>query len=105
MTALILGIYVLAVARLTRLVNFDAILDRPRMYYAKKVRHRRTWVYFITCPWCVGLWLALAAAVLPVWLLRWPWWAVAPLGLACSHVIGLAAPLASDPEVVVEEAA
>lgn len=103
MIALVLGVYVLAVARLTRLINFDTVLDRPRMYYASKVRHRRTWVYFITCPWCVGLWISLAGAALVVHYLAWSWWWLLPLALACSHLVGIAAPLSADPEVVIEE--
>lgn len=100
---LILAIYVLAVARLTRLINFDAVLDRPRAAVVRFVRGNPTVVYFVTCPWCVGMWLAVGFALVPVRLIGWPWWAFIPVGLACSMLIGVAAPLSADDEVHIED--
>jgi hypothetical protein len=100
---LVLTIYVLAVARVTRLINYDAVLDRPRAAVVRFVRGNPTVVYFLTCPWCVGMWVALASAVLPVRLIGWPWWALLPVALACSHLVGLAAPLSADDDIEIED--
>jgi hypothetical protein len=124
MTLLILTIYVLAVARLTRLINADMVLDAPRLAIAARERQHRsvaeglevdltqpklheyhrslarrwqTALYFVQCPWCVGMWLALAGAIVPIRLIGWPWWALFPVGLAASHLIGVFA-FAADTE-------
>jgi len=99
---LVLAIYVFAVMRLTRLINADTILDAPRIAVARKARdtersatERRRWAVlsdFLECPWCVGMWLSLAGAVAVVLVLGWSWWAVLPVGLACSQLVGMAAP-------------
>ncbi len=101
-TVLILGIYVLAVARLTRLVNADIILDPVRVMVAQRRGQDSTASYFLGCPWCVGLWLSLLLAIPVIAILGWPWWALIPVGLACSHLVGIMAPLASDEEIDIE---
>lgn len=128
---LVLVVYVLAVARVTRLANHDTIVDPVRLFIVGRARRvqaaadeaergdhpitaglqrRRmarwnTVFEFVGCPWCVGFWLALVGAVPVVGLLGWSWWAVAPVGLACSHLVGVAAPLSADaPIEIVEDA-
>ncbi|MBN7317911.1 hypothetical protein PROPHIGD79-1_105 [Mycobacterium phage prophi79-1] len=106
---LVFAIYVFAVMRLTRLINADTILDAPRIAVARKARdgersaaERRRWAVFsdfLECPWCVGMWLSLAGAVAAVLVLGWPWWAVLPVGLACSQIVGMAAPWFQDDEI------
>lgn len=113
---LILVVYVLAVARVTRLINADAVADRLRVWVAGRARHHyrvaaelqphadkdesfqhhrrvmRRWdraAYFLSCPWCVGMWIGLAGAGVVVVLVGWPAWAVLPVGLACSHLVGV----------------
>ncbi|EHI13158.1 hypothetical protein KEK_08252 [Mycolicibacterium thermoresistibile ATCC 19527] len=129
-TILVLVIYVLAVARLVRLVNFDTVLDPVRVLIARRAAladraaaeagdagreasaelYRRragrwnTLAYFVACPWCVGFWLALATAPIPVGIMGWPWWAVFGVALAASHVVGLMAPLSADEEIEIVEA-
>lgn len=129
MTILVLSLYLLAVARLTRLINADTILDNVRLRIAGRIRtlsaatdeaiemgqvtyshalrdklgRWNTFFYFIGCPWCVGMWLALFAAPAPILLLRWPLWAVVPVGLAASHLIGLGAQLDNSGEMSVED--
>lgn len=126
---LLLVLYVLAVARLTRLINADTILDRPRLWIASKARSAllavreaqslgqtkraevlspsmRRWqtaMYFVQCPWCVGLWLSLAGAVVPVRLVGWPWWAVFPVALAASHLVGVFAFAADTEDMDIED--
>ena len=112
-TVLILVIYVLAAARLTRLVNADTVLDGPRLAIARRARdtaasgpERRRWttsLYFVQCPWCVGFWICLFSAYLPVHLVRWPWWALVPVALAASHLIGVFAFAADTEEIEVQE--
>ena len=95
-------IYVLAVARLTRLVNADIILDPLRVAVARRYGTDSTLSYFLGCPWCVGLWLSLLLAIPVVAFLGWSWWTLIPVGLACSHLVGLLAPLASDEDIDIE---
>lgn len=64
----LLVIYALALYRLTRLVTEDYVTERPRTWLAER---GLTWSVFITCPWCVSVWLAggwliLAAVAAPV---------------------------------------
>lgn len=99
---LVLTVYVLAVMRLTRLINSDTILDAPRIWLARKFGPNSTLVYFLGCPWCVGMWLSLAGAVGTVYLLDWPWWTLVPVGLACSQIVGMTSPLYSDDEIQFE---
>ncbi len=99
---LTLAIYVLATARLTRLVNADVILDPLRVAVARRFGSSSTLAYFLGCPWCVGLWLALLLAIPTVAILGWAWWTLIPLGLAASHLVGLLAPLASDEDIDIE---
>ncbi|AER47657.1 DUF1360 domain-containing protein [Mycobacterium phage Dori] len=128
-TVLILVVYVLAVARVTRLINYDVVLDFARLWVARRAgsaltaaeeaesadqwtvgelhrnRHARWNVVleFMGCPWCVGWWVALAGAVPVVIVLEWSWWALVPVALACSYLVGLVAPLTAD-EIDVEQA-
>lgn len=126
---LILILYALAVARLTRLVNADAVFDpiRLRVIGRANAAHAavteasglgqvaradmlggglRRWnaaVYFIGCPWCVGFWLSLATAILPVLVIGWAWWALFPVALATSHLIGVFAFAADTEDVEIED--
>lgn len=126
---LVLAIYTLAIARVTRLVNADTILDKPRIWLAGRARDAmlmsqeaaahgqverdrvfrataarwNTALYFVQCPWCVGMWLALAAAYLPVWLIGWPAWALLPVGLAVSHIVGVSARFADTEDMSIED--
>lgn len=108
---LILAVYVLACARLTRLVNADTILDPIRVRITQASRNpdasdaeKRRWAtfdYWLSCPWCVGFWICLACAYLPTHLIGWPWWAIFPTALAASHLIGVAAALADTEDIEV----
>lgn len=93
MIALVLGIYVLAVMRLTRLINSDTILDTPRIAIARIFGPGSKVVEFFNCPWCVGMWIALPGAVGVGVILGWTWWADPVVGLACSQIVGMAEPL------------
>jgi hypothetical protein len=76
----------LAVARLARLVTSDAIFDRPREY----IKRRGTKAaLFITCPWCVSVWLAACAVAATHFIPSV--WIYACLGLSFSEIAGLLA--------------
>ncbi len=103
MTVIVLIVWFLAVARVTRLINADTILDRPRLWLAGRAvdarrdaneadalgqavryvlldRRAKRWekaLGFTQCPWCVGMWAALFSAWAPMALLSWfarPWY-------------------------------
>lgn len=119
-SVIVLLVYALAVARLTRLIAADTITEKPR-----KALTRRLWladcsfcgkpgasgtlesqlslwrstsdtplgVYLLTCQWCVGVWVSLVAAPV-VWF--WgtsPWLLVPALALAFAQTTGLLAKL------------
>ena len=126
--SLVLVLYVLAVMRLVRLVNYDTVLDPLRLLIARRAstariasdeayaagqpiagaahsRRRARWntlAYFLECPWCVGFWLSLATAVVPVLIIGWPWWAVVGVAFACSQLVGMLAPLSAEDVQIVE---
>ena len=112
-TLLTLVVYVLACARLTRLINADTIVDPIRLAIERRARDTRastperarwsTFMYFTQCPWCVGFWLCLASAYLPVHLIGWPWWALFPVALAASHLVGVFAFAADTEDIEVLE--
>jgi hypothetical protein len=119
LSPIILVVYALAVARLTRMITADKILERPRVAVVKWAWVRANpWIkkepaedrrknlalamsadadhppmlaYFAFCPWCVSIWVGASAAPL-VWL--WgarPWLLVPALALALSYVTGFLA--------------
>lgn len=126
---LIAPIYVLAVMRLTRLINSDTVLDRVRLIPAAKshaarnlalaARHSgqletaavlertsRRWatvLYFLECPWCVGMWICLATAWLPLHHHDSRFVQYIGVALAASHLIGVFSFAADTEEVAVEE--
>lgn len=101
-TVLVLVIYVLAGMRLTRLFNSDTVLDKPRIWLAKTFGPASPVIEFFSCPWCVGMWVALIGAAPVAAVLSWPWWSVIPAGLACSQIVGMAAPLFNDDDLEFE---
>lgn len=111
-TVIVLVIYLLAVMRLVRLINSDTVLDPARLAVARRIVDttrpdftRKLWggvQEFTSCPWCVGMWLAVLTAPVPVVMLGWPVWSALPLGLACSQLVGMFAPLFNDDEIEFE---
>lgn len=92
MKILLIVLLCLAVFRITRLLVEDRLLDSPRnkiIFYAWKNSGLKPeeWknenepllAYFITCPWCMSIWvggfmtaITYAVADLPYPLLVWP---------------------------------
>lgn len=118
---LVLIVYALALMRLTRLINADTILDRPRLWIAGKGREHqqfamredgdvakhhylqmRRWntlLYFVQCPWCVGMWLSFATVWLPLWFSDNAVVRYVGIALAASHLIGVCARFADTEEI------
>lgn len=88
-TFLLYLVYALAVARATRLVAEDKILEPARVWYLSKTKEGSLLEYVATCRWCVSVWVSVPAAVVAVlWGFR-PWFLIPALALAFSHVTGL----------------
>lgn len=103
-TILILILYVLAAARLTRLINHDTITDPIRLAITQKTRDpnttsktRERWavvLYWTTCPWCAGLWICIFTTWIPLYFPYNPYAQYGLIALAASHLIGIASPAA-----------
>lgn len=84
-------LWILAVARVTRLLTVDAITDFIREGVYSRFGNESKWGYFATCPWCVSIWVAFPTAPL---FLAWTgrdYWAVPVLALAASWFAGVSA--------------
>lgn len=92
----------LAAARLTRLVTRDTITRRIR-WWVRTTEHAGRLPLgsgdFVACPWCVGIWAAVAVLAARRFLPR-KWRPIAAV-LACAEVAGLLAPKPAPPRGVV----
>lgn len=96
MQTLTLVLTVLAVARVTRLINSDRITQAPRDAVVRRLDPDGLTAYLIFCPWCVSVYTGAAGAA--AW---WAWgdtriFTAAVLALAASHVAGMLAGLERD---------
>jgi hypothetical protein len=129
MQILVLVVYTLALMRLVRLINADKITDKLRTFPATRItQHRRamnearlsghatiadmharrllrwdTVLYYVGCPWCVGMGLALVTAWVPLYVPENPVARYLAVALAVSHVVGVMARFADTEDVVVED--
>lgn len=55
---------ILAVIRLTRLINEDVITEPLRNLVWSKFPPNTKLGYILTCPWCMSIWAALAITIL-----------------------------------------
>ncbi|WP_280366158.1 hypothetical protein [Nocardia wallacei] len=90
MTALILAAWVLAVARLTRLVTRDKLTEPIRSALVERLGSGSQLTYLVHCTWCTSIWVAFASAPAAVALTGVSWWLLPVLALAASHLIGVA---------------
>jgi hypothetical protein len=86
----------LAVARVTRLVNADRITQAPRDAIVRRLDPDGLAAYMVFCPWCVSVYVGAAGGA--AW---WAWgdtriFTAAVLALAASHAAGLLAGLERD---------
>jgi hypothetical protein len=86
---LTLVVFILAAARVTRIVTADVIGEPIRNWMARTFTDKVATLAF--CDWCLGFWVSAVAMVLWWW---WgtEWWLVVPaLAFACSYVVGILA--------------
>lgn len=93
---LALLIYALAVARVTGLIVADSITEPARDWLTEHLDDRPNTAgaaiaTLITCPWCAGMWVALAASPMV-----WFWWdapimLIMAIALAFSQITGMIA--------------
>ncbi len=88
-TLLVLVLFTLTVARLTRLITTDKLLEPLRNWVTQKRGPDSQLTYLVHCTWCTSMWIAFAGAPFAVWLsgVDWSWTAL--IALAASHVTGL----------------
>lgn len=123
-----LALYALALMRVVRLINADRITDRLRTYPGGKIAEHRAamfearafgqtaraqeqerlvlrWdkvLYYVGCPWCVGMWLAILTAWVPLYFAHNPVVQYIVVALAVSHLVGVMARFANTEEIHVE---
>lgn len=128
--ALIVVVYLLAVARVTRLVNYDRIFDPARLWVARRasnaataageaeannmptehisaVRRYQRWTVvsdFLACPWCVGMWAAAGTAWIPLYHPTNQVAVYLGVALAVSHLIGFGDRFVAEDLEIVDEA-
>ena len=102
LAALTLLLYLFSVARVTRLINADQITDPIRIKAANSRGVESNTYYFLTCAWCVSMWIGLATAWIPLVLTDLPLWLWPFLGLSVSQITGLAASLDGDDDSDIE---
>lgn len=84
---------------MTRLITADNITLPMRSQVARRGEHDLLW-RLIRCPWCIGMWVSLAAVALAWWVAPHPvipsWWMIPAEALACSYVVGWLATYEAD---------
>lgn len=93
-TPVLLLVYALAVARVTGLVTQDDLTEEARHRFVTWLddRPRTLGSYLaklVTCPWCAGMWISLAAAPLVWRFAEHPVLFVPALAMAFSQVAGM----------------
>lgn len=89
--------------RVTRLVTADRVFQPLRDRIITKFGMGHPLTYWVHCPWCVGVWVSLAASVVVVftapdgWLVS-AWWLVPGLAAAYSWLCGLTERFVDDGE-------
>lgn len=78
----------LAVARITRLVNEDTLTERPRSWLILRLNGHENAQYLITCPWCVSVYAGAGVAGVWVAVGSNPWFVGGLIALAASYVTG-----------------
>lgn len=106
--AIILLVYALAAARVTRLITSDKITEGLRGHVIRWADRRAgvdpteafaptpMLAYFVTCPWCVSIYVGAVAAPLAYWWGESPWLLVPVLALALSGFTGYLAKIGEE---------
>lgn len=90
MALLTAGLWVFALARVTRLLVADRLTDFLRIWaYRRSGGGESMLTYFVQCPWCVSMWLGFATAWI-VWLqVDWGWYLYPLIALSGSYLVGV----------------
>lgn len=64
--SLVVLLYLLAVMRVTRLINFDTIMDWSHEFVGRVWGPNSWQAEFLECPWCISMWVGLASAWAPM---------------------------------------
>lgn len=84
-------VYVLAAARLTRLITHDSLppIQRMRDHVLNRWGHN-PWSELVVCPWCMGIWVSIGTVVIvstpAATVYRW-----VAVPLAMSMIVGMIA--------------
>lgn len=93
------GLWVLALARVTRLVVADRLTDFLRIWaYHRSQGAESLLTYFVQCPWCVSMWLAFATAWIIWFQVDLPGYMYPLVALSGSYLVGLLATNLEDHE-------
>jgi hypothetical protein len=79
----------LAVARLTRLVTTDKIMEPFRFWAARKLGADSFWLFGLHCMWCVSMYTGALLAAGYVLAGHSPWYQIPALALAASYLAGV----------------
>ena len=95
----VLIVYALAVARVTRLVTDDKLTAAPRARLAEHLSQggHPMLLYLIGCRWCASVWISAIAAPLAYYGGQTPWLIIPALALAFSMITGLLSEVESAP--------
>lgn len=92
----------LAVARLTVLVRADRITRPLRWKLAAHMRPGGYLRYLLACSWCIGFWIAMAAAITAYFWWRYPAYRIVTFGLAISYLVGILGGTQGEPDSDIE---
>lgn len=86
-------VWLVAVARLTRLLVTDRITDflRAAAWKISKGNEDGMAWYLSTCPWCMSIWIGLATAPLMLWTIGVSMWWFPVFALVASWFAGVSA--------------
>lgn len=87
-TLLTLAVYVLAAARLTRIVVSDKIGEPLRAATLARWGQDSMLNYLFWCSWCLGWWVCLVLAFPAALVAGLPWWMGFGLWPAGSYLVG-----------------
>lgn len=90
-TVLVLAVYVLTAARLTRIVTMDKIGEPIRQAAINRFGDESMLTFGVFCSWCFGWWVCLVLAFPAALVAGLPWWMGFGLWPAGSYVVGVLA--------------
>ncbi|MCM6777908.1 DUF1360 domain-containing protein [Nocardia sp. CDC159] len=93
---LALVVYVLAAARLTRIITTDKVGEPLRVAAVDRFGGDSMMAFLFHCPWCFGWWVCAALAWPTAVVAGLPWWWGFGLWPAGSYLVGVLARLDGD---------